>query len=99
MPKRDFGGMEKNMFQIAIDGPSGAGKSTIAKAIAARMGIVYVDTGALYRTIGYFVRENGVEQTDAPGVIALLPRIHIEVKYEDGTSDTINSGDVSIRLK
>ena len=81
------------MFQIAIDGPSGAGKSTIAKAIAAKMGIVYVDTGALYRTIGYFVRENGVEQTDAPGVIALLPRIHIEVKYEDGTQCVYLNGE------
>lgn len=93
MPKRDFGGMEKNMFQIAIDGPSGAGKSTIAKAIAAKMGIVYVDTGALYRTIGYYVREKGVEQTDAPGVIALLPEIRIEVKYENGTQCVYLNGE------
>ena len=41
------------MYQIAIDGPSGAGKSTVAKQVAARLGIVYVDTGALYRTVGY----------------------------------------------
>lgn len=81
------------MFQIAIDGPSGAGKSTIAKAIAAKMGIVYVDTGALYRTIGYFVRENGVAQTDAEGVIALLPQIHIEVKYENGTQCVYLNGE------
>ena len=48
------------MFKIAIDGPSGAGKSSIAKALAKEMGIVYVDTGALYRTIGYYVRSKGV---------------------------------------
>ena len=81
------------MFQIAIDGPSGAGKSTIAKAIAAKMGIVYVDTGALYRTIGYFVRENGVAQTDAEGVISLLPCIKIEVKYENGTQCVYLNGE------
>jgi len=81
------------MFQIAIDGPSGAGKSTIAKAIAAKMGIVYVDTGALYRTIGYFVREKGVAQTDANGVISLLPQIDIEVKYEKGTQCVYLNGE------
>ncbi|MBQ7381330.1 MAG: (d)CMP kinase, partial [Clostridia bacterium] len=81
------------MFQIAIDGPSGAGKSTIAKAIAAKMGIVYVDTGALYRTIGYFVRQNGVAQTDTEGVIALLPNIKIEVKYENGTQCVYLNGE------
>ncbi|MBE6691629.1 MAG: cytidylate kinase, partial [Ruminococcaceae bacterium] len=43
-------------MQIAIDGPSGAGKSSVAKAVAAKMGLVYVDTGALYRTVGYYVR-------------------------------------------
>ena len=81
------------MFQIAIDGPSGAGKSTIAKAIAAKMGIVYVDTGALYRTIGYFVRQNGVAQTDTEGVISLLPQIKIEVKYENGTQCVYLNGE------
>ena len=81
------------MFQIAIDGPSGAGKSTIAKAISAKLGIVYVDTGALYRTIGYYVREKGVEQTDASGVISLLPEIHIEVKYENGTQCVYLNGE------
>ena len=72
------------MFKIAIDGPSGAGKSSIAKAIAKSMGIVYVDTGALYRTIGYYVRSKGVDPKDGEGVTELLPEINIEVKYEDG---------------
>ena len=71
-------------FNIAIDGPGGAGKSTVAKAVAKKLDILYVDTGALYRTVGLFVKMNGVEPRDAEGVAALLPKIDIEVKYEDG---------------
>jgi cytidylate kinase len=57
-------------MQIAIDGPSGAGKSSVAKAIAARLGIVYVDTGALYRTVGYYVRSQGFAKDDREGTIS-----------------------------
>ena len=56
-------------IQIAIDGPSGAGKSTISKAIAARLGIVYVDTGALYRTVGYYARSQGIS---LPAIAAVV---------------------------
>lgn len=72
------------MIQIAIDGPSGAGKSTVAKALAQKLGIVYVDTGALYRTIGYAAFSRGISTKDAEAMQALLPDIHIDVKYEDG---------------
>ena len=72
------------MFHIAIDGPGGAGKSTIAKAVAKKLDILYVDTGALYRTIGLYVKQKGVDPKDAAGVGALLPEISIEVKYENG---------------
>lgn len=72
------------MFHIAIDGPGGAGKSSIAKAVAKRLDILYVDTGALYRTVGLYVRQNGVDPKDADGVAALLPSLTIEVKYENG---------------
>ena len=72
------------MIQIAIDGPGGAGKSTVAKEIAKRLGIVYVDTGALYRTIGLYVCQKDVDPHDAEAVTALLPDIHIEVRYEGG---------------
>ncbi|MEE1116041.1 MAG: (d)CMP kinase [Clostridia bacterium] len=72
------------MIQIAIDGPSGAGKSTVAKLIAKKMGIVYVDTGALYRTVGYYVRQKGVDPKSHEGVSALLGEIDIQVKYENG---------------
>ena len=81
------------MIQIAIDGPSGAGKSTIAKALAASLGIVYVDTGALYRTVGYFVRQKDVNPKDGEAVAALLPEIHIELKYENGTQSVYLNGE------
>ena len=73
------------MYQIAIDGPSGAGKSTLAKAVAKKLGIVYVDPGALYRTVGYFVRQAETDPKDADAVAALLPAIDIKVRYENGT--------------
>ena len=81
------------MFKIAIDGPSGAGKSTIAKAVAKELGIVYVDTGALYRTVGYYVRQKNVNPKDAEGVGALLPEISIEVKYENGVQNVYLNGE------
>ena len=72
------------MIQIAIDGPSGAGKSTVAKEIAKRLGIIYVDTGALYRTVGYYVRSRNVDPKDSAAVEALLSEIKVELKYEGG---------------
>ena len=72
------------MFHIAIDGPGGAGKSSIAKAVAKKLDILYVDTGALYRTVGLFVKQNGVDPKNAEAVGALLPSLSIIVKYEDG---------------
>ena len=72
------------MFHIAIDGPGGAGKSTVAKAVAKKLDILYVDTGALYRTVGLFVKQNGADPKDAEAVSALLPSLSVEVKYENG---------------
>ena len=84
------------MIKIAIDGPGGAGKSTVAKAVAARLGIVYVDTGALYRTIGYYVRGKNIDPKDRVAVSACLPEIKIEVKYENGAQHVyLNGEDVS----
>ena len=62
---------------IALDGPSGAGKSTMARALAERLGYLYVDTGAIYRTLGLFALRQGVDPSDAAGVEALLPRAEI----------------------
>ena len=81
------------MIRIAIDGPSGAGKSTVAKAVAAKLGIVYVDTGALYRTIGYYVHEKNTDPKDAEAVEKLLPEIRIELKYEDGKQIVLLNGE------
>ena len=81
------------MIKIAIDGPGGAGKSTVAKAVAAKLGIVYVDTGALYRTIGYYVRSKNIDPKDAEAVTAILPEIKIEVKYEGGAQRVYLNGE------
>ena len=80
-------------MKIAIDGPSGSGKSTIAKALSAKLGIVYVDTGALYRTVGYFVRQKNANPKDAAEVGALLPEISIEIKYEGGAQHVYLNGE------
>lgn len=80
-------------IQIAIDGPSGAGKSSLSKAVAKALGIVYVDTGALYRTVGYFVREQGITTDRAAEVVPLLNRVHIEVRYEDGVQCVYLNGE------
>lgn len=88
------------MIQIAIDGPSGAGKSSIAKAVAKRLGIVYVDTGALYRTVGYYVRGRGISRTDSDGIVSCLPHIEIEVRYENGAQHVyLNGEDLGDRIR
>ena len=68
---------------VAIDGPSGAGKSTLARAIAGRLGYVYVDTGAIYRTIGYYIWKAGVDPRDGAAVAAELPKLRVELRYGD----------------
>lgn len=66
---------------IAIDGPSGAGKSTMAKALASRLGFLYVDTGAIYRTLGLFALEHGADPGEWSQVEPLLPRVSIRMDY------------------
>ncbi len=68
---------------VAIDGPSGAGKSTLARAVAGRLGYVYVDTGAIYRTIGYYIWKAGVDPRDGAAVAAELPKLRVELRYGD----------------
>lgn len=93
--------MEKKIYSVAVDGPSGAGKSTLAKAAAAKLGIVYVDTGAIYRSIGYYVYCKGIDPKDAPAVIAILPELDIQMRYgEDGVQRMILNGeDVSTQIR
>ncbi len=87
-------------ISIALDGPSGAGKSTIAKEVAKRLGYVYVDTGALYRSIGLYAYRLGKKTNDANDVVPLLPDIQLELKYIDGTQRVIMNGeDVSEAIR
>ena len=76
---------------IAVDGPSGAGKSTLARRIAARLGFIYVDTGALYRTIALAVLRADAQTDEA--VIALLPELQIALAYEDGVQHVLLNGE------
>ena len=89
------------MINIAVDGPAGAGKSYLAKEIARRLGYIYVDTGALYRTVAFFVNENGVDPSDSESVIKLLPSVDVTLGYaEDGTQHVYLSGkDVSTEIR
>lgn len=80
------------MIKIAIDGPGGGGKSTLAKRLSKELGIVYVDTGALYRTIGYYAFSKGVDKDDIPGVTALLAEIDIELIFENGKQSVLLNG-------
>lgn len=82
-----------NTTAIAIDGPSAAGKSTVARALAQRLGYIYVDTGALYRSIGYYAHTRVSDTTDAAQVVPLLPEIVIEMKYVDGLQRMLLNGE------
>lgn len=80
------------MIRIAIDGPGGAGKSSVAKAVSKALGIIYVDTGALYRNIGLFMLDEGIDPKDTEGVTAALERINIELKFEEGRQIILLNG-------
>ena len=69
------------IISVAIDGPSGAGKSTLARAAAGRLGYVYVDTGAIYRTIGYHILKAGIDPKNGAAVAAELPELRVEMRY------------------
>ena len=80
-------------ISIAIDGPSGAGKSTLAKSLAAKLGYLYVDTGAIYRTIGYHVFTKGIDPKNEAAVTAELPAVRVELTYgEDGLQHMLLNG-------
>ena len=81
-------------ISIAIDGPSGAGKSTLAHSVSARLGYVYVDTGALYRTIGYYIFSKNIDPKDEAAVAAQLPDIKVEMAHgEDGLQHMLLNGE------
>lgn len=88
-------------INIAIDGPAGAGKSSAAKALAKQLSFIYMDTGALYRTVGLYCLENGVEDfKNCDSVAALLPEIDIKIGFIDGAQHVfLNGEDVSSKIR
>lgn len=92
--------MNSAVIAVAIDGPAGAGKSTIARAAAERMGFIYVDTGALYRTIGLAAYRRGIEGTDTASIIKMLPELSIDLCYQGGVQHVrLNGEDVSSYIR
>lgn len=83
-------------YNIAIDGPSGAGKSSLSRAAAEEIGFMYIDTGALYRTIGLYVYRNKISAEDESAVASALSDININIKFVDGCQHVfLNGSDVS----
>ena len=88
------------MLNIAIDGPAGVGKSTTAKAVAAKLGLTYVDTGALYRAIGVYVLDLGRSTEDADAVRASLDGLEVTLAFVDGAQRVyVNGEDVTGRIR
>jgi len=80
-------------YNIAVDGPAGAGKSTIAKAVAKKMGLIYVDTGAMYRAMALHMLKKGIHIEDDAAVIAECVNPDITIKYEDGVQVVYLNGE------
>lgn len=88
------------MINVAIDGPAGAGKSTVAKGVAAKLGFIYVDTGALYRAVGVYGIRKGIDTKKADEVSAVLPEISVELKFIDSVQHVfLNGEDVSVEIR
>ena len=87
-------------MNIAIDGPAGAGKSTIARRVAKEKGYIYVDTGAMYRAIGLYFMNEGVDAENAAAVLEALAAIQVEIKYEAGEQQVyLNGKNVSKEIR
>ena len=87
-------------INVAIDGPAGAGKSTVARAAAQKLGYIYVDTGALYRTVGVYAIRHGIDYKDAKAVEAMLPNVRVELKFIDDVQHVfLNGEDVSEEIR
>ena len=81
------------IYNIAIDGPAGAGKSTIAKKLAADLGYVYVDTGAMYRAMAYYFLQNNIAADDEAAISAACPDVNVTIEYKDGAQQGILNGE------
>lgn len=88
------------MYNIAIDGPAGAGKSTIAKIVAKELGFIYVDTGAMYRTLALACFRDGIDTSNEAAVVAKCESVEVTLGYEDGTQKVyLNGEDVSTEIR
>ena len=80
-------------FNVAIDGPAGAGKSTVAKSVAALKNFIYVDTGAMYRAMALYFLRQGIDKTDENAINAVLDKVEITIRYENGAQQVILNGE------
>ena len=88
------------MYNIAIDGPAGAGKSTIAKIVAKKLGFIYVDTGAMYRTMALACFRDNISQDDEASVVKKCQNVKVTLAYENGTQTVfLNGEDVSTEIR
>lgn len=85
--------MSDKVYQIAIDGPSGSGKSTLAKGAAKALGIMYLDTGAMYRTCGLCAIKTGIEPKDVDAVSKMLESMDLQIRFQDGAQHMILNGE------
>lgn len=81
------------MFQVAIDGPAGAGKSTIAKILAAKLGFIYVDTGAMYRAMALSCLRNKIDVKDKEAVVKHCEKLEISLEYKNGEQQVLLNGE------
>ncbi len=89
-----------NSIQIAIDGPSGAGKSTMAKLVSQKLGIMYLDTGAMYRALALKAIRQNIDTNNSEKVSELLSDFNISIKYENGSQKVIlNNEDISDKIR
>ena len=93
--------MKEKTFSVAIDGPAGAGKSTLARRAAKALGFVYVDTGAIYRTVGYHMWMMGIGPKDRDGICRCLDDVNISVEYDGAGAQhmILNGTDVSDEIR
>lgn len=83
----------KKTYNIAIDGPAGAGKSTIARAVAKKLGFIYVDTGAMYRAMALYFIRHGIESSDEAAIAKACEDIHISICYENQVQQVLLNGE------
>ena len=90
----------ETIFAVAVDGPAGSGKSTVAKEIAKRLGILYIDTGAMYRTVGYAAQKKGIALEDETAVTAMLSDLDMKIcPQEDGQKIYLEGEDVTQKIR